>query len=353
MDNNNTSLLKVAQVGGLLNERITSMLLVLNWSVIGAVIAVFGIAANIINIIVFIKMGVRESVNLSLMCLSLSDLGSLVVLAMISLISNPLFTSLDLPFIYTDVIALAGGWPWTWFVRTSGMITTFVTMERCLCIKAPLRVRTILTPTRTAISLAAIFLLLLLSLFPVLAYTDLAPIFDPRTNKTLIGVVFNDKEDAMKPFVMIPGFIVTAGSFLCVCVFSLVLIHALIQRRRKWKSSKNSGTSQTGAAPSTGKTQTQNKEIQVAKMILLVAAVFLVCFVPLGSLFLTMELVPGFYMGKTYNNIYLVCMAVIQNLQGVNSSINIVLYLNMSSKFRQTIRAMFLSLKQTTEPKLD
>ncbi|XP_005107880.1 uncharacterized protein LOC101852505 [Aplysia californica] len=177
------------------------------------------------------------------------------------------------------------------------------------------------------------------------AYTDLAPIFDPVKNKTLIGIIYNDNEDAIKPVVMIAGFIVTAGSYLCVSVFSALLIYALIQRRRKWKCSKNMSTSK-------GNTPTQNKDIQVAKMILLVAAVFLIGFIPLGAVFLVMELVPGFYIGKAYENENIVCVSVLQIVQGINSSINILLYIKMSSKYRRTIRALFRSLKQM-EPNLD
>ncbi|XP_005090526.1 putative G-protein coupled receptor F59B2.13 [Aplysia californica] len=342
MDNSSTSLLKVAQTSGLLSERITSMLLVLNWSVLSATIAVFGIAANIINIIVFIKMGVRESVNLSLLCLSLSDLGSLVVLAWISVMSNPLFTSLDLPFIPTDMIMFSGSWIWICFVRPAGVITAFVTMERCLCIITPLRVHRIFTPKKTAICLAAAFFLVLLSLLPVHAYVNFSPIFDVRKNKTLLGIVYLDNADAIEQFVMITGVIVTAGSVLCVSVFSAVLIHALIQRRRKWKCSKNRGTSQTPE-----NTRTQSKDVQVAKMILLVAAVFLITFMPNGAMFLAIELVHEFFPGRAYYNLFNVCISSSQVLQGINSSINILLYIKMGSKFRRTARALFLSPKRT------
>ncbi|XP_005113006.1 uncharacterized protein LOC101851098 [Aplysia californica] len=222
-------------------------------------------------------------------------------------------------------------------------------MERCLCIKAPLHVRRILTPKRTAISLAAIFFLLLLTMLPIFVFTDLGPISDPRTNKTLIGIVLNDYEDAWKPVFLVSGFAVTTGSFLSVFIFSAILVHALIQRRQKWKGSKNRSTSQTRPG---SKTATPNKDVQVAKMILLVAAVFLLCYFPLCSLLLSMEFVPKFYMGKAYNNLYLVCMAFTQNLQSVNGSVNILLYIKMSSKYRRTIGALFLSQKQT-EPNLD
>ncbi|XP_005093456.1 platelet-activating factor receptor-like [Aplysia californica] len=346
---NTTSLLQEAQASGLLNERVCSILLFLNWSVLCAIIAVFGIVANIINIIVFIKMGVRgTAVNLSLLCLSVADLGSLLLLAWISLASNPLFTSLDLPFIPLNVAYVTGGWPRLCFVRTSGGITAFVTLERCLCIKTPLRVHRIFTPKRTAICLAAIFFLMLLSALPAFAYIDLAPIFDPEKNKTLIGTVYNDKENTIKPVVTVAGFVVTTGSFLCVSVFSAVLIHALIQRRQKWECSKNVYTLQTGAARSSRSMPTQNKDMQVAKMILLIAAVFITCFVPHGAIFLIMELVEEFNTGKAYHNLFTVCISFIHIFEGVSFAINILLYIKLSSKFRHTIRALFLPLKQTS-----
>ncbi|XP_005103112.1 uncharacterized protein LOC101859498 [Aplysia californica] len=225
-------------------------------------------------------------------------------------------------------------------------------MERCLCIIAPLHVHRIFTQKKTAICLAATLFLVLLSLLPIFAYSSLAPIFDPGKNKTLIGIVYNDNEDAIEQFVMVTGVIVTAGSVLFVYVFSVILVYALIQRRRKWESSKNKATSQTGAARSQGNTPKQSKDIQVAKMVLLIAAVFLITFMPNGAMFLAIELVHEFFLDRAYHNVHVVCVSFMQVLQGINSSINIVLYIKMSSKFRRIFKALFLSLKQT-EPILD
>ena len=57
-----------------------------------------GVATNIINIIVFVKLGLRETTSISMMSLAVSDLLMSVISLWSNLLYIPPFRNLDLPF---------------------------------------------------------------------------------------------------------------------------------------------------------------------------------------------------------------------------------------------------------------
>lgn len=78
--------------------------------------------------------------HLSFAGLAISDLGCLVTIIWTNLCLNPSFNSLDLPFESVGFQYLTSGWPHATFTRVTSWITAFITLERCLCITAPLKV---------------------------------------------------------------------------------------------------------------------------------------------------------------------------------------------------------------------
>lgn len=54
---------------------------------------------------------------------------------------NPAFDTLDLGTDPVEFQYLTGAWPHVAFTRVTSWITAFITLERCLCITMPLKVR--------------------------------------------------------------------------------------------------------------------------------------------------------------------------------------------------------------------
>lgn len=74
--------------------------------------------------------------------LSVSDLGSLTSMILTNVFYTPAVSIEDLPFEPLGVIYLTNALPHLTFARITSWITAFVTLERCLCITAPLKVVT-------------------------------------------------------------------------------------------------------------------------------------------------------------------------------------------------------------------
>ncbi|BFZ03208.1 hypothetical protein BsWGS_06247 [Bradybaena similaris] len=81
------------------------------------IISLFGIGANIANIVVFMKQGFKDSINISLLGLAVADLGCLLTMFYSSFGYNPAFGSLGLPFDIQDVTYVSGGYPHVYFNR--------------------------------------------------------------------------------------------------------------------------------------------------------------------------------------------------------------------------------------------
>ncbi|CAG5114702.1 unnamed protein product, partial [Candidula unifasciata] len=102
-------------------------------------IDIFGTVTNIINSVCFIKQGFKDPINVTLIGLSISDLGCLVTLIWLNICFTPSFQQADLPFDPTGILYLTAGWPHVIFTRVTSWITAFITLERCLCIALPLK----------------------------------------------------------------------------------------------------------------------------------------------------------------------------------------------------------------------
>lgn len=83
----------------------------------------------------------NESCYLSIISgLAVSDLASLITMCWTCISYTFIVVAANLPFEILDVAYLISGMPHFAFVRVSSCITAMITLERCLCIVAPLKV---------------------------------------------------------------------------------------------------------------------------------------------------------------------------------------------------------------------
>ena len=102
-------------------------------------ISSFGIISNLLNIIVYIKMGISDTSNLNFLVLSLSDLVTVLYMLITAAGHIPQLASLDLPVspdslqnILVPVVYPA--------MAYSSWVTALISTERCICIAYPLKV---------------------------------------------------------------------------------------------------------------------------------------------------------------------------------------------------------------------
>ncbi|GFS05385.1 chemosensory receptor A [Elysia marginata] len=311
-----------------------------NYCIISTAINLGGTVANIINIVVFIKQGFADRMNISLMGLAISDLGCLLTLQWMNLCFNPLFRySPEIPFDTFEVQYITGGWPHACFARTTGLITAYITAERCLCIAAPLKVKTILTHKRTTFVIVIIFVLMIGSTAPIYTANLLGPKFYPGDppvwNRTMVGLVFPENRDQVEQLTFAFNNVFGYIAILLVTTFTCVLVSKL-RKNAKWRRDN------AKSAISSGKQDANSlRDARVIKMVTSISTIFIVCFFPITVIFIGVMAVPGFGLVGRYANLFHVTCSFGFALETVNSSVNLFIYLKMSSKFKATFDSVF------------
>ncbi|XP_012946436.2 adenosine receptor A1-like [Aplysia californica] len=307
---------------------------VVNAVVIAGLLSLFGVASNIINIVVFAKQGFQDSMNISLMGLAVADLCSLVTMIWISICMNPLFYFSELPFDSTDILYLTGSTPHVLFVKIATFITAFITFERCLCIAVPLKVKTIITPRRTKTIIISIYITIPILIIPFILGHRFEWVFDFTRNATILRSTYTADREMLEAITFLAlGVFATTFSFVFVICCTIVLIVKL-NSKTKWRQATAAKSDR--AAEGVGV-----KDQKVVKMVTLIAVIFIVCAVPPTLLFFYMAIDPSFRFFGVYKNLYLIFWTSSFLTETVNSSVNIFVYLKMSSKYRAVFMKTF------------
>ncbi|XP_012943201.1 growth hormone secretagogue receptor type 1-like [Aplysia californica] len=297
-----------------------------------AIICLFGILANVINLIVFIRQGFKDTVNISLFSLAISDIGSLLPMLWMSIGFNPFLVNAYLPFDLQDALYLTSGWPHICFARISGWITASIMLERCLCIAMPLKVKTMITVKRTVIVLDSIYVAMIGAFLPVLYAIRLEPLYSPLKNETKFRIVYIPNGLAIEGVLFLINAISQLTSFSAVIICTIILVQNLISKSKWRKSTSSSGDHDSFS----------NRDKKVVKLVLFIAIIFIVCFFPSAINFIVSSFEPEFRSLGKYWDYLVLAWSFSSSLSATNSAVNIFVYYKMSSKYTQILDKMFL-----------
>ncbi|KAH9490710.1 hypothetical protein Btru_032849 [Bulinus truncatus] len=314
----------------------------------GEIVGLLGIVANVVNVVVFSRMGFGDTVNISLTALAVSDIGALVTLQWFNVIVNPWFLSLDLPFLPLEIQSLTAGYPHNYFVKVTGFITAFVAFERCLCVTLPFKVRRLITKNLALVFNVTVFFVIALTMFPVYytAYYDWK--FDLKLNKTVLGIFYTPNiNDVLGPSLFLTNFAVPLIAFSVIIICNIVIGFRL-KRAAIWRQA-TSGAAMMTATPGA---EVSLKEKKMVVMIVTVSVIFIVCFIPSSALLTARAIVPQLSISGVYSNINWIVATCALEMETVNSSITIVVYYRMSTKYRETLLVMMGRGETQKKPRL-
>ncbi|GFO02070.1 chemosensory receptor a [Plakobranchus ocellatus] len=175
-------------------ENVISVML---WFMLG--IGIMGMIGNILTITVYIKLGFSETIHMSYLALAVSDLCTVITTIWCGICYSPLIDMLlKQSRIVTELNFFANFtcfWPHVAFSKTTALITAWISLERCLCVVFPIKVKLIITRLMTKIVLLIIFII---GCGPVVfAYTGRKSEwrFDPKRNQTRFFMFENGVKD--------------------------------------------------------------------------------------------------------------------------------------------------------------
>ncbi|GFO37452.1 chemosensory receptor a [Plakobranchus ocellatus] len=304
-----------------------------------------GLITNSLNVAVFIKMGLKETTNISMLSLAVSDFLSCLLGLWTYLCYIPEFRNIpNLPFEPTEVSSETGSSPRPYVTRTGALITAFITLERCLCVVLPMKVKRIITIPVTRITMIVIYAITLIPFIAHPLYTTLGWKYYPHLNKTLIGAI--PTNDAIAPTFLLMnnflvGFIFLLFAIIVIFVCTLFLVITLAKSLR-WRDSMRKQTQTHGSSgqASSQKFSEPRKENRLIKMVVVIATLFIICHLP-GTILIFLVPVVDKYLEENFNDPFLILqVSFIFAFELVNNSVNFFVYYLIGTKFRFTFRQM-------------
>ncbi|RUS68752.1 hypothetical protein EGW08_023487 [Elysia chlorotica] len=288
-----------------------------------------GIFANTANISVYLKMGLQETTNINFFALSVFDLlislGAVVIqvtyyspVYMMRLPSGASVRELGMGACLL-VYPCLGCTAW---------ITAFLSVERCLCISLPLKVKDIVTPRRMIILI--LVMVFYQSVFIVLLFVYPGPPYDILSKRRSLYFIFS---------LSVPSLI----CFFVVSVSTVILVVCLKQNL-EWRNAATATkqSAQSGQSGQSCQNSGVSKERKAARSVVAICTIFIVCFAPNVALFLMSVVYPKFTTYDPYlGNLKRILLAISGVMQVMNSSVNILVYYRMSSRYREVFNSLF------------
>ncbi|KAK3745308.1 hypothetical protein RRG08_014456 [Elysia crispata] len=287
-------------------------------------ISCFGIFTNTANIIVYSRMGLSESSNINFLALSVLDFLVSFITFFLKFMYSPILRDLSTGPT-TSMIAASLSPAMLCVVGASAMMTALISTERFLCVVFPLKVRTFLTPRRVKYFILTV--MAYIAAFMAVFYIDIGAPFDEQIEK--IG------------FYYFCFFAVPSTTCFFIVVVTTILLVVRLRRNLEWRKQTASQSESSSS-----------KENRVARTIIAISTIFIICFFPnVLNLFVQIIHPPFRYMDPYLGTLTVVMFTFSGVFQAISSSINIFFYYKMSSKFKRVFSETFLCYDNTSNNK--
>lgn len=297
---------------------------------LGAPTCVLGIITNIINIIIFIRQGFTDTVNISLVALTVSDLCSLLSLLFLEITWNPEQPVFSVNWVTSEVLYLTVGLLYNMFLRNINCITAYITLERCLCVVFPFTIKHTMTRKLNLVIIVTIYILMFLLNVPEYCNKYLGP---SDSNPKLVGIV--------RRYARNPTDYLAARLYMLIQIisFSLVVICSVtlawkVRESSRWRDHLPSAKSETG-------TNFRIRTYLIIRRILVIACVHIATF---STVFITAMIVlvePEMSLTGRFDNEFRCLWSTVFFMTAIRSSSSILLYYKTGSRYRSTFAQVF------------
>ncbi|XP_013082773.2 uncharacterized protein LOC106068032 [Biomphalaria glabrata] len=316
-----------------------------------AVISLLGIFGNTINILTYISMGNKDGFSLSMTLLAGIELVHVIVIFMRSVAYGLFIVEYSTQFVTWFPVEPFGLYlyfghvarlPYTTVVLT----TMFLSFARCMCLSRPLQFKSMFTVSK---SICVTFLAIIISVgsyTPLLMTMSMELQYDSRINSTRVIFWVTAGREQVRIITWIARNATLPVSTQVVIVCCVLHMSKKLQRSLNFRLYPQGFSQSTKATvltrlktPKLASDKTKanvltGKERRVIQQMVVMCIVVIVCDLPEILISLASVLEPTFGFRKSLNNIYLAVIGVNHVFQVVNTSINIIIYWNYSSRYR-------------------
>lgn len=164
---------------------------------------------------------------------------------------------------------------------------------------------------------------------PVFFVNELGWKFFPDRNQTVLGLVQTTNRDAVESISYMINNVLLNYLASIITIACTAILTVQLQNHAKWRK----------AAATSNNQSNQNKT--VAKLVVVVSAIFIICLIPNSVIFVVWSLFPEYSFTGENRDITFVIGGIGVILESVNSSVNIFVYYRMSTKYREQFQKTF------------
>ncbi|GFN83231.1 peptide receptor gpcr [Plakobranchus ocellatus] len=283
-------------------------------------------------------MGFSETSSITLTALSLADLiTELWLLLMAASLRADLYSVHVIPLPVTIMYVLStannavlgyGSW-----------ITAIISVERCLCIVFPMKVKSIFTVRRIFILVIVVFILQFSSIIPTYSTMKLAYVQSPVTNQSSLAIIQSEYGFYIETITMFAAFTIPSVICFSIVVICTIFLVIKLNQSARWRQSTANATSKEDGSVS-------SKENRVVRTVVMICAIYIFFFAPNVITLTTMAAYPDFNQADPYlGNLQNICLIIGYPCHAICSAVNIFVYLRMSTKYRETFFKLFCPCK--------
>lgn len=334
--------------GAIINAELYSYIqtIVNLWTVL--VLSVVGAVTNTLFLMVIVKQGFKEGVNISLAAITIWDLvkclGSVIhrLYGPVLLVHPAMGTSWrNMTFPVMTYLPLFSGY-------VASALATYVAVERCLSVAMPLKVKSLFTPKFTLI-VVIIISLSVFGAFSIMFFIyDVIYVKSIVYNTTIAVYIYNNfyfaNETAIMIYYKYIGLLLPTTSFIILCVTSAITIKQLKRHGSSLYRIRDTNFNLKGS----NRQLISRRETRVIRTLLVVVVTYMINTFPRIPVYIATLIEPEFYILKHYNNLFMTILYLIYILDFSNASSSFFIFLKMSTKFRRTFFAIFSLSKQQT-----
>ncbi|GFN83237.1 chemosensory receptor a [Plakobranchus ocellatus] len=222
-------------ISPIISDEVRDILFVIFVQVIQLIFASFGILSNMVNIIVYIKMGFSETSSITLTALSLADLITelwLLLMAASVRIGHSSFTVIPLSVTIMYMLSTANNA----VLGYGSWITAIISVERCLCIVIPMKVKSIFTVRRISILLIIVFVLQFSCIIPTYSTMKLAYVQSPFTNQSSLAIILSEYGFYIETITMFAAFNILSVICFSIVVICTIFLVVKLNQSARWRS---------------------------------------------------------------------------------------------------------------------
>ncbi|GFN91787.1 peptide receptor gpcr [Plakobranchus ocellatus] len=318
--------------------------------IIGAIlgIGIIGIIGNILTVTVFKRLGFSQTIHINYVALAVSDMCSILHIMWCSICYSPIIELFFSRFrIATDpdvFLNFTGIWPYHAFSKLTALLTAWISTERCLYVVFPIKAKLIITPFVTKLVLTAIFTFGgAPAVFAFMGCT-VEWRFDRVQNQTRL-FMFENNLNTFHPLSQIAFTLYGAVHPVLSGVNTVVSTTFLVIKLRKsatWrKRMLNAPTNEITGRGNFRQNTMSTSTIHVTKSVVTIACVFIVCSLLMSLTVLLAAFTREYFLYGKLRYLFLLNSFIALLLSEINSSVNILIFTIMGSRFRSELIHMF------------